>query len=113
MPAETAGGIMEFIQTWGLMIVMVILLVVMMIVPQRKQNKKVKEMMESLAPGVRVRTIGGFYGRIVQVKADMVVLEMEPDKTRMTLTKGAISTVENSDVENDTLPEAAEPSDKK
>lgn len=105
MPAEAAGGIMEFIQTWGLMIVMIVLLVVMMIVPQRKQNKKVKEMMESLKSGERVRTIGGFYGRIVQVKEDVVVLEMEPDKTRMTLTKGAISTVENSDVENDAAPE--------
>lgn len=106
MPAETAGGIMEFIQTWGIMIVMVVLLVVMMIVPQRRQNKKVKDMMDGLKSGDRVRTIGGFYGRIVQVKEDVVVLEMEPDKTRMTLTKGAISTVDNSDVENDATPEA-------
>ena len=105
MPAEAAGGIMEFIQTWGLMIVMIVLLVVMMIVPQRKQNKKVKEMMDGLKSGDRIRTIGGFYGRIVQVKEDVVVLEMEPDKTRMTLTKGAISTVENYDVENDAAPE--------
>ena len=108
MATETAGGIMGFMQTYGIMIIMVVVLIVMMVVPQRRQNKKVKDMMDGLKPGDRIRTIGGFYGRIVQVKPDVVVLEMEPDKTRMTLTKGAISTVENVDVENESTPEISD-----
>lgn len=85
-------------------IILIVLLVAMfaiMIIPQRKRDKKVKAMLSSLKVGDRVRTIGGFYGRIAQLKTDVVVIEVGPDKVKLTIARAAISTVENTDVEND------------
>ncbi len=101
MPTGTANGIMGFITSVGPIILIMGLLVVMMILPQRRQEKKVKEMMAGLKPGDRIRTIGGIYGRIDQVKDDIVVITIDPDQVRMTISKGAISTVENSEVQNE------------
>jgi preprotein translocase subunit YajC len=38
------------------------------------------------------------YGKIVAVKEDLVTIEALPDKIRLVFTKGAIATVEDSDV---------------
>ena len=75
----------------------------LMWLPQRKRKKQYKEMMDSLGPGKTVKTIGGLYGKIVAVKEDLVTIETMPDKVRLIFTKGAIATVENSDIEENTL----------
>ena len=47
------------------------------------------------------RTIGGFYGRVCNVKDDILTIECGPDKVKLTISKGAVSTVDSADVEND------------
>ena len=47
---------------------MIVVLLFVMIIPQRRRDKKVKEMLNALKPGDRVRTIGGIYGTISSVK---------------------------------------------
>jgi preprotein translocase subunit YajC len=82
-----------------LMIVgMFVIIVVMMVIPQRKRKKQLQQLMESIKPGKMVKTIGGMYGKIVAVKEDLVTIEAMPDKVRLVFTKGAIATVEDSDV---------------
>ena len=85
------------------MIVMLVIMVVIMIVPQRKREKKVKQMLNSIKEGDRIRTIGGFYGRVCNVKDDILTIECGPDKVKvkLTISKGAVSTVDSADVEND------------
>jgi len=75
----------------------------LMWLPQRKRKKQYKEMMDSLGPGKMIKTIGGLYGKIVAVKEDLVTIETMPDKVRLIFTKGAIASVENSDIEENTL----------
>jgi tight adherence protein B len=41
--------------------------------------------------------------KIVAVKEDLVTIETMPDKVRLIFTKGAIASVENSDIEENTL----------
>jgi preprotein translocase subunit YajC len=60
-------------------------------------------MMDSLAPGKMIKTIGGIYGKIVAVKEDLVTIEVLPDKVRMVFAKMAIATVEDAEVEENTL----------
>lgn len=84
-----------------LLIVMLVIMVVIMIVPQRKREKKVKQMLNSIKEGDRIRTIGGFYGRVCNVKDDILTIECGPDKVKLTISKGAVSTVDSADVEND------------
>ena len=83
----------------NLMLAIVILLVVM-IIPQRRRDKQVKEMLNALKPGDRVRTIGGIYGTISSVKDDVIVLTVGPDKVKLVFARGAISQVEEAGVEN-------------
>jgi len=73
-------------------------IILMMIIPQRKRKKQLQELMESIKPGKMVKTIGGLYGKVVAVKEDLVTIEALPDKVRLVFTKGAIASVEDSDV---------------
>ena len=94
--AETGAGLM---QTLPLILIMVVLMAVM-IIPQRKRDKKVKEMLASLRPGDRIRTIGGIYGTITSVKDDYVVVQVGPDKVHLVFARGAISQIEEKGAEN-------------
>ncbi len=94
----TANGASGFFEQYGSLIFMVVLmvgLIVMMIVPQRKREKKIKEMLDSIRPGDRIRTIGGIYGTVVSVKEDIVTVSVGPDKARLVFARGAIATIEN------------------
>ncbi len=73
----------------------------LIIIPQRRRNKKIKQMMEGLKPGDRIKTIGGFYGKIIQLKEDIVIFECGPDKLKLEISKGAIAAVQGAEVENE------------
>ncbi len=97
MPQEAASF---FQSPTLLMIVLVVVMFAVMIIPQRRRDKKVKDMLNALKPGDRVRTIGGIYGTIGAIKDDVVTLVVGPDKVRLVFARGAISTVENVAAEN-------------
>ena len=88
------GGNWSMILLLGIMVVFVLV----MIIPQKKREKKIKSMLEAVKPGDRVRTIGGIYGKIVSIDGDKAIIE-SADGTQIEFAKGAISTVESSDVE--------------
>lgn len=67
----------------------------MIIVPNRNREKKFKEMMDSIKIGDHIKTIGGFYGKVVSLKDELVTIECGPDKTRLVLSKSAIASVES------------------
>ena len=86
---------------WTLIIMLVLMvgLFLVMSIPQRKREKKVKEMLDGLKPGDRVRTIGGMYGTVTSIKDDVVTLSVGPDKARLVFARAAIATIENAPVE--------------
>ena len=86
------------------LLLMLAVFFVLMILPQRRRQKKVKEMLEAIKAGDKIKTIGGFYGKVEMVKDDLVVITCDPDGTRMTIAKTAVATVQNSEVENDAEP---------
>ncbi len=76
----------------------------MLIRPQKKKDKKVKEMLDSLKHGDRVTTIGGIYGTIVGIKDETITLaigQKNAQPTEMTVARWAIRNVETISVEND------------
>lgn len=89
-----------------------------MIRPQRKRDKEVKSMRDSLAAGDEVITIGGIHGKVVKVNDEIVVVELDNQKQRMTFSKWAVGSVSkkgketkksNDDAKaNEELPENAE-----
>ena len=100
----SSGGLFSGLGTWGTMLlplIMIVVLIVVMIVPQRKRDKKVKEMLNALKPGDRVRTIGGIYGTIMSIKDETITLAIGSQRTEMVVTRWAIRQVEEVSVEND------------
>lgn len=82
-------------------IIAIVAMFLVMIIPQRKREKKVKAMLEGIKEGDRIRTIGGFYGRVCNVKEDIITFECGPDKVKLSLAKNAVATVDNTEVENE------------
>ena len=98
--AAVEAGTGQSIMSIAPMILIMIALMAIMIIPQRKRDKKVKEMLASIRPGDRVRTIGGIYGTITSVKDDYVVIQVGPDKIHLVFARGAISQIEEKGAEN-------------
>ncbi len=94
MGTGTANDLMSFLPMIGIFVVFILL----MVIPQRRRKKQMQAMLESLKPGKMIKTIGGIYGKIVAVKEDLITVEVLPDKVRMVFAKGAVATVEDSEL---------------
>lgn len=65
--------------------------------PQNKEKKRVAAMLASLAIGDVVLTTSGFYGVVIDMKDDMVIVEFGSNKNcRIPMEKSAISRVEKA-----------------
>ena len=60
----------------------------LMIRPQRKRDKAERDMRNSIQVGDEISTIGGFIGRVVNIKDDVLVIESSSDRTKLKITAG-------------------------
>lgn len=63
--------------------------------PQKKKDKKLKEMRESLSVGDKVVTIGGIVANVAKIEEDVVILEIGPSRTKVPFEKWAIASTES------------------
>lgn len=85
--ADTTGYL---IGQFGVIVVMIAILYFFMIRPQRKRDKEVTEMRDSLEVGDEVITRGGIIGRVVNLKEDTVMIETGSDRTKIRVSRWAI-----------------------
>lgn len=82
----------------GMIIWLVVLFVFMyffMIRPQQKETKKKTSMLAELAVGDTVLTTSGFYGTVIDIADDTVIVEFGSNKNcRIPMQKSAIAAVE-------------------
>ena len=84
---ETANPLL-MVGYFGFFIVIVYFLIIK---PQQKEKKKQQELMEQLAIGDGVLTTAGFYGVIIDMTPDLVIVEFGNNKNcRITMQKQAI-----------------------
>jgi preprotein translocase subunit YajC len=83
---------------WIVYIVFLVGLMYFMAVrPQKKQKKAMEEMMKSLEIGDSVKTTSGFYGEVIDITEDMVIVEFGSNKNcRIPMDKAAIVEVEKA-----------------
>lgn len=84
---------------WGSMIIWLVVLFVFMyffmIRPQQKETKKKNAMLSDLAVGDTVLTTSGFYGTVIDISDDTVIVEFGSNKNcRIPMQKAAIAAVE-------------------
>jgi preprotein translocase subunit YajC len=63
--------------------------------PQSKQQKKIQSMRNELRKGDKIVTIGGFYGKIIAFKDDVLTVELKPDNIKVQITRAAVADVLN------------------
>ena len=87
-----------FGSTFGLVVWLVILFVAMyfmMIRPQKKEQQKKDLMLSEVAVGDTVLTTSGFYGTVIDIDDDTVIVEFGSNKNcRIPMQKVAIAAVE-------------------
>ena len=85
----------------GLLLSMIIMFAAMyfiMIRPQQKEQKKKDAMLSELATGDTVLTSSGFYGTVIDITDDTVIVEFGSNKNcRIPMQKAAIAAVEKPD----------------
>ena len=84
----------------GMIIYFVIIIAVfyfLLIRPQKKQEKRMREMLAALKVGDEVISIGGIRGKIRKIKDDFVVIETGADKTPIEFERNAIKGVVKKD----------------
>jgi preprotein translocase subunit YajC len=62
----------------------------LLILPQQRKQKKQQAMIDSLKSGDEIVTLGGLFGKIVEVKAETFVLEIASG-TKVKISRSAIS----------------------
>ncbi len=91
--AAAAGGGMISMIVW--MVVIFGVMYFMMIRPQQKEQKKKDLMLSELAVGDTVLTTSGFYGTVIDIADDTVIVEFGNNRNcRIPMQKAAISVVE-------------------
>jgi len=89
----------------GFLLVYVVIIGVAMyflaIRPQKKEQKRVNAMLSEVAVGDSVVTTGGFYGVVIDLTDEDVIVEFGSNKNcRIPMRKAAIAEVEKPDVES-------------
>ena len=69
-------------------VVLIVVFYFFLIRPQRKRDKQERDMRNSIEIGDEISTIGGFIGRVVSIKDDVLVIESSSDRTSSRFTAG-------------------------
>ena len=89
--AAAGGGIVMILY----IVVIVVFMYFIMIRPQKKEQKRVAAMLADMSVGDCVLTTSGFYGIVIDITDDTIIVEFGSNKNcRIPMDKSAISRVE-------------------
>ncbi|MEI8215564.1 MAG: preprotein translocase subunit YajC [Eubacteriales bacterium] len=77
------------------LVLLIVIMYFLLIRPQKKREKTITQMRNSLSIGDEIITIGGICGRIIKIKEEKVTIEVGTDKTKFEVMRWAISKVVN------------------
>ena len=91
------GGVMSTGMLIMWLVIMFGMMYFLMIRPQKKEQKKLQAMLNDLAVGDAVVTTSGFYGVVIDITDDDVIVEFGNNKNcRIPMKKAAIAEVEKA-----------------
>lgn len=81
------------------MVVLIAVMYFLMIRPQKKEQNRIRAMLASMAVGDSVVTTSGFYGVVIDITEEDVIVEFGNNKNcRIPMRKGAIAEVEKAQI---------------
>ena len=102
------GSSAQLIQAIGPIVLVVVFFYFGIIRPQKKKEKEVASMRDSLGVGDEIITIGGITGKVIQVKKDIIVLESSGMNTRLEVMKWGVHSVTKSKGKKETIDKETE-----
>lgn len=84
------GGLL----TIGIMVVFIIAFYFIVMRPQKKQDREIAKMRDSLVVGDEITTIGGIIGKIVSIKEETCIIETGREHVRIRILKSAVRCVD-------------------
>ena len=78
----------------GLIVIVIAVFYFFGIRPQKKQEREVNAMRNSLTVGDEITTIGGIIGKIVSIKEETVTIETSRDRTKIRILRSAVRNVD-------------------
>lgn len=99
---------MQLIGQFAPLVILIVLFYFLLIRPQKKRDKAEREMRNSIAVGDEISTIGGFIGRVVNIKDDVLIIESSNDRTKLKIYRWAIRGKEAEPVESVEAPKDAD-----
>ncbi len=92
----TGGSGTTMIIIW--VVVLVAFMFFFMIRPQRRERQQKEDMMSKMAVGDTVCTTSGFYGTLIDVDEDVVIVEFGNNRNcRIPMQRSAIAQIEKAD----------------
>ena len=86
------GGMLQIVIVWGIFLAVMYFI---MLRPQKKEQKRVSAMLASLEVGDVVVTTSGFYGVLIDITDEDVIVEFGSNRNcRIPMKKAAIQEVE-------------------
>ena len=84
----------------GTIVIWIVVMYFIIFRPQKKEQKRIAAMLADLSVGDSVLTTSGFYGTIIDITDDTVIIEFGNNKNcRIPMQKSAITQIEKADAE--------------
>lgn len=94
--AATGGGLVMVIY----IVIIVAFMYFIMIRPQKKEQKRMAAMLADMSVGDCVLTSSGFYGIVIDITDDTVIVEFGSNKNcRIPMQKAAVAQIEKAETE--------------
>ncbi len=77
-----------------ILVIFIFAMYFLLIRPQKKKEKQINEMRNSIQVGDEIVTIGGICGKVVKTKDDSIVIQVGADKVKFEMKRWSVSTVE-------------------
>jgi preprotein translocase YajC subunit len=78
----------------GMLILIFVVMYLLMIRPQRKRQKELDNLRNSIVVGDKITTIGGIKGTVAKVTDDEVTIQVGADRVKLDIKRWAVSTVD-------------------
>ena len=90
---QSGGWLLMLVQLLPIVLIVVVMYFIL-IRPQRKRDKEMQKMRNSLQVGDEVTTSGGIIGRVVSLREATVVIETGSDRSKIRIKRWAIQSNE-------------------
>ncbi|MEG2596945.1 MAG: preprotein translocase subunit YajC [Oscillospiraceae bacterium] len=94
MPAAQGNSALMMIIQFAPLVLIFVVMYFLLIRPQKKKEKQVQAMRNSIEVGDEVVTAGGIIGLVVSIREDTVVIETGGDRSKVRIKRWAIQSNE-------------------